>query len=451
MTRARLNMKNSRTLAAQALLKQEARAAWSSFALDAALEEANLPPREAAFAAALFYGVLERRITLDACIAPYLKTPADKLDAAVRCALRLGVYQLLYMDSVPAHAAVGESVELVKRLRKTQAAGLVNGVLRAFLRAGKPVPLPGGPPDARLSVEYACPRELAALWLGAYGEARTRAFLAQSLGRPAVAVRVNTLKTTDAGLISLLDAEGVQSRPHTGLPHCLLLETGGAPQKLEAFRQGLFHVQDAASQFCALATGARPGMRVLDACAAPGGKSFTIAQMLQNTGAVIACDLHEKRAGLIGRGAARLGITCLSAAARDMTKPHPELAAGGPYDIVLCDVPCSGYGSMRHKPEIKYKPLAEFENITNVQYNILESSSHYCKAGGTVLYSTCTLNPSENDAVAARFLSEHPEFAPRSLCFLGDSLSGGAHTRTLMGDCDADGFFLASFTRREAL
>jgi len=434
-------MKDARLIAAEALLKLEQRQAWSNLTLDHALEHHTLKPEEAAFAAALFYGVIERRITLDACIAAHSAKKPEKLDAAVLCALRLGVYQILYMNSIPHSAAVDESVKLVKKLRKTQASRYVNGVLRSFLRAGAHIPLPEQPLSLRLSVEVSCPEPLVKSWLSAYGEEAVRRFLSGSVGRAPTALRVNTLRTTPQELMERLAEEQIAATLHPHIPNCLMAE-GGALHKTKAFQQGLFHLQDPASQLCALALGASSGMRVLDACAAPGGKSFTIAQQMNNQGELIACDLHPKRVGLIEKRAKEMGLDCIQAQSRDMTRYAPEL---GTFDRVLCDVPCSGYGVIRRKPEIKYKRLEEISELPNIQYKILETTAQYCKVGGVLLYSTCTIHPAENGEVREKFLAAHPEFSPLPL----GGLLGEDSQRTLMGEWDADGFYLAAFRREK--
>ena len=432
-------MHNPRQIAASALLEAERRAAWSNLSLDSALRRHNLNATDAAFVGVLFYGVIERRLTLDACIRAHSKQKPEKLSPQVLCALRLGVYQLLYMD-VPEHAAVTESVELTRKLHVPYAAGFVNGVLRSFLRAGKNIPLPTRPLGARMSVEYSCPQPLVDILLDTAEEQAARSFLEGSLGRPPVAVRVNTLRTHSAELISLLEREGVSASPHEHLPDCLLLKSTGAIAGLEPYRQGLFHVQDVSSQLCVMALGLQPGMRVLDACAAPGGKAFTAAQLVGEGGKIVACDVHSKRVELLANRVRQMGFSQITPICRDMSAPGDDL---GLFDAVLCDVPCSGYGVIRRKPEIKYKPLSEFANISNLQYNILENSAQYCKEGGHLLYSTCTFNPAENAAVLERFAAAHPEFSPRPL----GGLLGENHSRTLLGEFGGDGFYLAAMRK----
>lgn len=433
-------MKNVRMLAVETLLKVDSAGAWSNLTLDAQIKKYKPEQRDAAFLSALFYGVLERSVTLDACVAAHSKTALDKLSPAVLEVLRAGIYQLLYMDSVPDHAAVAESVELTRGLRKAQAAGFVNGVLRSFLRSGKKIPIPKSPITVRLSVEFSCPEPVVALWLKSYGEDFTRRILAGSLGRPPLYIRVNTLRISDDELISRLSAHGIEVKKDE-LEHCLAIEKAGAVHELPEYRRGFFHVQDKASQLCALSLGAKAEERVLDVCAAPGGKTFTLAQLMGNTGEIVACDLHESRVALISRRAKSMGLNSVKTLARDMTAFDPEL---GLFDRVLCDAPCSGLGAIRRKPEIKRKNPADFGELPDLQYKILETASQYCKNGGALVYSTCTLNPAENEDVAARFLGEHPEFAAAEL----PELLGGGNQKTFLDDMGTDGFFIAAMKKK---
>lgn len=435
-------MKNPRHIAVEALLKVTEKGAYSNLTLDSLILKYDLDSRDASFAGAVFYGVLERMVTLDACIAPHSKIPVEKLSPAVLQVLRAGIYQMLYMDSVPDSAAVNESVNLIKKLRKAQASGFVNGVLRSFLRSDKKIPVPKGPLCARLSVEYACPELLVKLWLDGYGEEATRRILAASLGRPPLYLRVNTLLITPEELISRLSAHGVEAQNVSGVPNCISVNKTGAIAKLPEYRRGFYHVQDISSQLAVQALEAAPGMRVLDCCSAPGGKAFTLFQLMEGKGEIIATDLHQHRVQLIGERAKQMKLAGISARVSDMTVFDETL---GSFDRVLCDVPCSGLGVIRRKPEIKYKQFADFEELPKLQYKILETASQYCKAGGRLVYSTCTLNPVENQAVTEKFLQAHPAFEKAVL----PELLGGDYCHTMLGQRDSDGFFVAAFTKKE--
>ena len=401
-------MRTPRHITALALCRVEQQEAWSNLALESYFQENELDVRDKAFASALFYGVLSRQLTLDACITAHSKKPVNKMDAAVRAILREAVFQLLYMNSVPEHAAVSESVVLTKRMRQASASGFVNAVLRSFLRDNKKIPLPPSPAEKHLSVKYSCNPALAKMLLGHYGSDITEQILADALEAPPVFLQVNTLKTTADELMTLLIARGITAEADDEISNCLRVQNAGALHTLPEFKCGFFHIQDRSSQLCAKALNVKPGQHVLDVCAAPGGKSFAIAQQMQNSGRLLCCDLYEHRTGLITNRAAELGIEIIETQTTDMTIFLPEL---GEFDRVLCDVPCSGYGAMRRRPEIKYKSPAEFANLPDLQYKLLENSSHYCKVGGILVHSTCTLNPAENNDVTQRFLAESPEFS----------------------------------------
>ena len=421
-------MATAREAAVRALMGVFRDGGYSNLVLDGALERADLPGRERAFCAALFYGVVERRLTLEYALGLHCRTPVPKLEPVVREILCCGLYQLLYMPSVPRHAAVAESVELARRMGAAPAAGLVNGVLRAFLRAGMELPVPKDRLRAS-EVAYSIPGPLIQLWRKGYGPETAQAILEGSLTRAPLFVRVNILKTTPEELLERLKKEGVAAERAPAAPAALILSSPGPVAALDSFREGLFHVQDLASQLCVQAAEAAPGMRVLDVCSAPGGKTFGVAQEMGGRGEILARDLHPHRLALVEEGAARLGLGCVRTLAGDATEFRPEL---GHFDRVLCDVVCSGFGILRRKPEIRYKPLKTIDGIWEIQYNILNTSSQYCAEGGRVVYSTCTLNPQENQRVVERFLDARREFRLR-----------GPMVTRLPGQDGGDGFFWA--------
>lgn len=428
---------NPRQLAAAALLDMERRGGYSNLLLEPRLRGEALSPRDRAFSTTLFYGVLERKITLDWVIAHYSRTPPAKLDPEVLTALRLGALQLMEFSSIPPSAAVSESVEVARALGKAKAAGLVNGVLRAMVRGNCAAPPPKDKLTA-LSVEYSVPAPLIQRWRKAYGHDTTLEILGGTRGPAPTFLRVNTVKTTAAGLQERLLADGLHSREVAGVENALELLTPASIGEIPAFQEGLFHVQDISSQLCAAALAPRPGMMVLDLCAAPGGKTFTLAERMENRGQVVARDLYPQRVRLVEDGAARLELTSVTAETGDALLYDPALE--GKFDRVLCDVVCSGFGTMRRKPEIRYKPLDSLDGLPEVQYNILENASHYLKKGGRLVYSTCTLLPEENDQVAERFLREHSEFFPP--CPAKTHIHG-------RDGLDCDGFFTAVFERKE--
>ena len=426
-------MKTVREVAAAALLRVES-GGYSTLVFDSALSKSGLDARDQALAAALFYGVLERKLTLDHCIGRYAR---PKLTETVRAILRLAFYQLLYLDTIPPHAAVSEAVAMTRTMGQGAASGLVNGVLRSFLRDGCRIPPVKGTLYQRMEVEFSCPAAWCERFCARYGEEKTREFLARSFGRPPVFLRANPLKATEEGLLSALSAEGYQAGRCEGVPGAW--RTAGGLAHSRAYGVGLFLIEDLSAQQAALLCGAQPGDRVLDVCAAPGGKSFLMAAQMENRGEIVACDLSEKRLRLIESGARRLGITVIRTARNDGTKPNE---AFGRFDRVLCDVPCSGLGVLRRKPEVKYRGPEASKDLPETQYKILETSSHYCKAGGVLVYSTCTIRPEENEEITGRFLARHTGFEP--VLWNGDRFD-----RTILpGEEGGDGFYLAKMRRR---
>ncbi len=437
-------MADPRLTVVKMLMKMESSEAYSNLLLDHAFNEAELSDRDKAFAAALFYGVLERRLTLDHVIRTNSKIAFEKLDKAAVQILRTGLYQLLYMPSVPESAAVNESVKMCKKLKCFSAQGFVNGMLRSFIRSGKKISYLGISPEKRLSVEYSCPEWLTEKFISEYGMDFAVRALKASVGKPPVYARVNSLRTTTDKVIAELAKHRIKAAPYPGLVNCILLEKAGDIEKCAPFRQGLFHVQDISSQLCCLTLRPVVNETVLDVCAAPGGKSFTLAELMGNNGKLYSMDLHDMRVGLIEDGAARLGIKIITAMQNDASKFNGALPQA---DRVLCDVPCSGFGVIRRKPEIKYKPPEEFAGLPEIQYRILETSARYVKSGGTLVYSTCTLSRAENDDVADRFAASHPEFMP--IVQPVPLSAPGDYKRTYCPDENGgDGFFTASFRKK---
>ena len=425
-------MADARLTALRGLQEVFGQGGYSNLVLESLMRKNELTGQERAFCTALFYGVVERRITLDWVLGRYSRQPVEKLSPAVRDILRMAVYQLLYMPSVPESAAVNEAVKETRAMRVTSAGGYVNGVLRAFLRDGKKVALPRDP-LAALSVKYSVPKALITLWRQSYGEAATEAILEGCQTPAPLFIRVNTRKTTAAALQARLAAEGVTAA-ETAVENALRLTDAGDVTRLATFREGLFHVQDLSSQKCAAALGVQAGHRVLDVCSAPGGKSFTLAEMMDDTGSLLAMDLYPNRLRLVEDGAARLGLRCIKTQAKDAQIYDNSL---GVFDRILCDVVCSGYGVIRRKPEIRYKDPAEAAALPQTQLAILTASARSLAPGGRLVYSTCTLNPAENEGVVERFLRENEGYA-----LLGEPVT------CLPEQNGGDGFFYAVVERR---
>ena len=437
-------IQNGRTLAFHILLRIVKDGAYSNLVLSSALKDSALSGAERAFAAALVRTVIERQITIDYQLSLYLKEPLRKLRPEVCTALRIGAAQILFMDKVPSSAAVNESVHILKSGRGTAyAAGLCNAVLRKIASNG--LSLPEEDSVFARSVRYSCPEWLVQMWSQVYGSQNADAIMEAFLQSAPLSIRVNTLRTTMQTLLDRLASEGVKAYACDTVENALLLEKGSVPETLSSFREGLFHVQGIASQLCCAALDAKKGETVYDVCAAPGGKSFTIAQQMRDEGEIVSCDLYPHRLKLIEDGAARLGIRCIRTAVRDASVPDTGFKKA---DRVLCDVPCSGLGVIGKKPEIRYKSPKDIDILSSLQYDILCVSSSLVRKGGRLVYSTCSLNPKENEEVVLRFLSEHPAFRPADLLSIGIRSAEGMAT-LFPQDTQGDGFFIATMTNLE--
>lgn len=438
MTKARLS-------AYKVLMRTETEGAYSNIALNSELSKID-DEREKSLASALVYGTLENAELFDRQIRALTGKNVKKLQPEVRVILRMGLAQLVYMDKIPDSAAVNECVNLAKKFAP-RASGLVNGVLRSFIRGGKILELPEreSDPILYLSAKYSVPLWLSRLWADSYGIEKCEEILSTIKGRAPVYLRVNTTKITEEELCRLLAEEGVNAGS-AKLENAVAVEASGAIDKLSSYGQGLFHVQDLASQLCCMLLGAAENSVVYDVCAAPGGKTFTIAQHMKNTGKIISCDLYPQRVSLIAQGAARLGLTNIEAVVRDAMTSEEAKA-----DFVLCDAPCSGLGVIRRKPDIMLKAKDETESLADIQRDILTASASLVKAGGVLVYSTCTLNPAENEENARWFLNENPDFEPMSFelpQWVSNNYENGM--ATIFPDREgADGFFIARFRRKD--
>ena len=417
-------MENPRSLAWSVLNKCVSVEQYSNLALDTAIRRHELSDADRGLLTALVYGVLERQLTLDHWIG--VLSEKQPPDLPTRNLLRLGLYQLAYLDRVPDHAAVNETVALAPRRSR----GFVNALLRSFIRLQKTIDPPKREEDlvAYLSVRYSFSPAICARFLEIYGEERTESLLEAFCHQPPVTVRVNTLRTHRDALMASFREAGAMASPTAESPFGIL--TSGMPvTALPGFEEGLFFVQDEASQLCVEALDAKEGMTLIDVCACPGSKSFGAAMDMNNTGRVFSCDLHANKLSLVTGGAERLGIGIIQTLARDGGAFEP--AWEGMADRVLCDVPCSGFGVFAKKPELRYKDPKQSQRLPEVQRRILEASCRYVREGGLLVYSTCTLLPEENEENVEVFLRDHEEFSL-------------VRQRTLSPDVDGtDGFYFA--------
>ena len=434
----------AREVTLRALVACEQQGAWSDGFLKKTLRSAGLDSRDAALATRLCFGVLQNQLLLDDYLGKLSTVKLEKMEPAIRNILRLGAYQVLFLDRVPDHAAVSEAVDLARKSsRNPRSAGLVNGVLRSLIRQKDSLEPPKDP-----AVRYSHPQWLYQAFCQRLGREEAAALMAANNGEPPTCAQVNTIKATVEDVINSLRAEGVEVQPHPWLPDCLLLSHTGSLEELTAFREGLFYIQDAAAKLAVLAACPSQDMAVLDACAAPGGKSFAAAIAMGGQGSVTSCDIHPHKIDLIQAGARRLGLEkCISAQVLNGKECKEEFLDR--FDLVIADVPCSGLGIIRKKPDIRYKNPKPLEGLPQVQKAILDNVSRYVRPGGVLLYATCTLLERENEGVVRAFLDRHKGFTLEGFEVPGDF--EGA--REGMVTCwphrrSTDGFFFAKLRRK---
>lgn len=442
---------SARQAAVRALLAVQEEGGYSNIVLDELLTDTDLSSADRALASRLLYGVIERRMTLDYLLNQTASTPVKKMQPAVREILRVGVYQLVYMDKTPAFAAISEAVEMTRRFGCGRLSGFVNGVLRQVQRDYSRLLAELPTTDKGLELRYSVPRAWIRAWRQAYGDAVLTGLLGALDGAPPAYIRVNTCLTTTEKFCATLRESNIHYETVNALPDALLISPASALHTLPSEMTEHFYFQDLASQWCCYALGAQPDERIADMCAAPGGKSMTVAQYMGNRGTIVSGDIHEHKCVAMAKRVVRYGLDCITVKMQDASS-EPAESLCGTFDRVLCDVPCSGMGVIRRKPEIRYKKPEEFADLPALQLQILQQGAKLVRPGGVLQYSTCTLRPEENQAVVAAFLEANPEFAPRILpmqpCFDAAGIPA-SHEITLFPHIHGtDGFYVAGFTKQ---
>lgn len=428
-------MASARESAFEILQKMERDRAYSTVALRTHFEKNELTRQDVQLASALVFGVTERKLSLDYFLSLQLSQPLKKLKPQVLTILRIGAYQLLYMDKIPPSAAVNEAVKSAKKNGCAFAAGLVNAVLRKVASFGLQYPKTKNK-ISDMSIFYSCPEWLVSHFVTSYGEENAKQILASAHGAEGLYISVNTNRISVDALEQHLALQGVETERIADLDAALLLKNAGDITGLYGFAEGLFHVQDYASQLCCAVLDAQPGDFLVDCCAAPGGKTFTSAYRMKDTGRILSCDIHPFKTDIISENAKRLQIHCVETVCLDAVKLAETVHDA---DRVLCDVPCSGFGVIGRKPEIRYKDKSEADALPALQIEILTSCARMVKKDGILVYSTCTLNPAENEDVCLAFLKAHPEFE--------SVLIQGMPFLTVLPDGNHDGFFIAKMKR----
>lgn len=435
----------ARETALNALIACRKNGAWPNAALKDYLQRDRLDSRDAALATRLVYGVLQNREKLSFYLKQFLTGKLSGLHPVVKDILHLGLYQISELDRVPDSAAVNEAVELAKKYcpKQKNAPALVNAVLRkaASTRGSWVEPV-------SYTERYSHPEELITLLKKSLPKGKLEPMLIADNTAPQTVVQVNLLKTTTEKLVELLENQGIGWEKHPWMESCLILSGVGNLERLDAFREGLFYVQDPASRLSVQCAQLQKGWHVLDCCAAPGGKSFASAIAMEGTGSILSCDIYPHKAELIAKGAHRLGFENITVQCRDAALENPQWL--GRFDAVIADVPCSGLGIIRKKPDIRYKNLAELEGLPPLQRAILENQAKYVRPGGVLLYSTCTVLPRENQEVVNAFLADHPEFCTEPLDLPEVFPRNDTGMLTLIpGEYDTDGFFICRLRRKQ--
>ena len=432
---------NARTTALSALIACRKQGAWADGVLKEYIVRDRLDRRDAALASRLCYGVLQNRMLLDHYIQTCLTGSLKKLQPVVLDILRLGMYQILLMDKIPVSAAVNEAVEQGKKYANRSAAGLINGVLRRAVREKDQLPYPND-----LCIRYSHPKDLVELLSQSVGEEQIEALLTSHNQAPKTVIQLNPLVAGSTDTRQELGASGVSLEPHPWLEDAFFASGTGSLEAMPLFQQGAFFVQDPAARLAVVAAGLTPGMHVLDCCAAPGGKSFSAAMAMGNQGSIISCDIHPHKIQLLAKGAERLQIRILEPQLQDARANNPQW--NGTMDVVLADVPCSGLGVIRKKPDIRYKELDGLERLPGIQLAILENVCRYVSPGGVLVYSTCTILKRENEEVINRFLESHSDFHMESFA-LPEALGGSCCGQiTLLPSIhETDGFYICKLRK----
>lgn len=432
---------NVREAALSILMAVEKNQAYSNLLLHNTIEKHGIDSKDRSLLTEITYGTLQHKMTLDFYLEPFLR---GKVEGWVKQLLRLSLYQLVYLSRVPAHAVVNEAVEIAKRRGHKGIASMVNGVLRSVQRQGVRSLDEITDPIERLSIETSHPVWMIKDWMREYGLDKTREMAFENNRAPVQTIRVNTVKTDVETVMELLKEDGLKVERSRNVPECLYV-TNGQAVRTKAFEEGLITIQDESSMLPAYALKVEPGMRVLDMCAAPGGKSTHIAEKMKNRGEIISLDLHEHKVKLIRENADRLGLSIIQAETADGRKAGEQFGQAS-FDRILVDAPCSGLGVIRRKPDIKYtKTEQDAKSLQKIQLELLEEAYSLLKPGGILVYSTCTVEATENREVSNKFMDKYPDMKP-----VEDLLPHFPHTgsiQVLPQDFGSDGFYIAAFEK----
>ncbi|HLW46484.1 MAG TPA: 16S rRNA (cytosine(967)-C(5))-methyltransferase RsmB [bacterium] len=436
----------AREVALEVLHRVNAGGAWSGAALRAALGRAGLTSADEAFATELVYGTLRHRAQVDWALGRTLRGRLDRLPPRIRDVLRLGAYQLTFLSRVPAHAACDETVELARRVGHPGTVSLVNAVMRRLAASPPPWPEPADTAEA-IAVRWSHPEWLVARWLARLGPEETRALCAADNDTPASWVRLNTLRGSPREIEARLRESGIAVEASTRVPEARRITGGSSDAREAAFAAGLVTPQDEGSMLVSRLVAPEPGEFVIDACAAPGGKTTHLAALMEGRGRVLACDVLPQKLDTVTRQCGRLGVPGVETRLLDAARLGEAFPAAA--DRVLVDAPCSGLGVLRRRPEIRWRIRPD--DLTAVaarQARLLAGAAGAVRPGGRLVYSVCTTEPEEGRDVIAAFLAATPAFEPAPIDGWPFAVPDGPGTALLYPHrAGTDGFFVAALRR----
>jgi 16S rRNA (cytosine967-C5)-methyltransferase len=449
---------NARELALDVLIRVDKDKSYSNLELNEALKRSRLEPVNAGLVTELVYGTIQRKATLDWILDQFLKQGISKLEIWVLDLLRMSLYQIWFLDRIPERAAIHEGVEIAKKRGHQGISGMVNGVLRNIVRQKSIIRFPEDQGAVkRIALEHSHPEWMVERWIELFGEQQAEEICKHNNIPPKVAIRVNTLRMTREQLLQAMLNEGIEAEPSPIHPAGIVIQRGNIA-KSRWFQEGFCTIQDESSMLVSQLLAPRAGSKVLDCCAAPGGKTTHLAELMGNDGSIIAADLHRHKIDLIRSNAERLGTGIIRPILLDARELHKKLNEEGGFDFILLDAPCSGLGVIRRKPDIKWtKTVRDINEIVRLQEAIIESAAQLVKPDGALVYSTCTIDPSENEQLIARFLEKHPDFSldaeaykllPEPIVQKAGFADRVGMIRILPHMYGSDGFFMARLVKR---
>lgn len=435
------------------LLRIEEDSGYSNLLINHELKTRNIAPKDQGLLTEIVYGTIERKLTLDYYLEPFIDT-SRKLEGWVRMILRMSVYQMEFLDRVPDYAIINEAVEIAKERGHEGIGSFVNGILRSVQREGVQDTAKITNNVKRLAVETSHPEWLVERWINDYGYQITKEMCTENLQQRPMSIRVQPLRMSREEVMTRLNEEGMETEPSELSSQGIIVRNGNVLQT-DLFLDGYITIQDQSSMLAGELLDAKPGMTVLDACSAPGGKVTHIAEKMQNEGVIHAFDLHKNKIKLVNKKASELELSIIEAKQGDARNLQDTLEAES-YDRIIIDAPCSGLGVIRSKPDVKYnKTVNDIARLANIQLEILESVAPLLKKSGLLLYSTCTVNIEENEAVVSEFLKQHTNFEidPDFFGAIPDKIKEGSRVsenglQLFPQTFQSDGFFLVRFIKR---